>query len=58
MCDKKGPTLTVIQTDDDKILGGYLSKSFDIKNKYDYIEDPEAFIYSIDREEVLRVMKP
>ena len=52
-CDKKGPTVTVIKSQHDKIFGGFTSESWgfagsgDPQNKH----DATAFIYSLTRKE-------
>ena len=43
-CDEKGPTLTLIKTDDDKIYGAYNPISFISENIY--TEADTAFIFS------------
>ena len=46
-CDGKGPTLTVIQSTDGVIFGGYTSLSWNGNNSY--YQDDAAFIYSITK---------
>ena len=52
-CDKKGPTVTVIKSEHDKIFGGFTSESWGfagsggLQNKH----DATAFIYSLTRKE-------
>ena len=46
-CDGKGPTLTVIQSTDGVIFGGYTSLSWNGNNSY--YQDNAAFIYSITK---------
>ena len=46
MCDKKGPTLTVIKTTTGHIFGGYTSVSWD---KSGYKEDYNAFLFSVNK---------
>ena len=48
-CDGKGPTLTVIQSTDGVIFGGYTSLSWSSPNPYQYYQDDAAFIYSITK---------
>ena len=47
-CDKKGPTLTVIKSEHDKVFGGFTSESwgFAPPGKDQCKRDPTAFIYS------------
>ncbi len=44
-CNKKGPTVTVIVSNNDKIFGGYTSLSWQSRNAY--AQDTTAFIYSL-----------
>ena len=44
-CDKKGPTLTVVKSEHDKVFGGYTSLNWESRG--DYANDPTAFIYSL-----------
>ena len=44
-CNNKGPTLTVIKSNNDKIFGGYTSLSW--QNRQTYAQDSTAFIYSL-----------
>ena len=46
-CDGKGPTLTVVQSTDGVIFGGYTSLSWNGNNSY--YQDNAAFIYSITK---------
>jgi hypothetical protein len=50
-CDKKGPTLTVIKSEHDKVFGGFTSESwgFAPRGKDQCKKDPTAFIYSLTR---------
>jgi len=47
-CDRKGPTVTVILSNNDKIFGGYTSLSWESRNT-GYTQDTTAFIYSLTR---------
>ena len=49
LCDNKGATLTIISTSNDKIFGGYLSKSF--SENSGWIHDDDAFIFSLNYNE-------
>jgi len=46
-CDRKGPTVTVILSNNDKIFGGYTSLSWESRGNY--AQDSTAFIYSLTR---------
>ena len=49
-CDGKGPTLTVIQSTDGVIFGGYTALSWDLPPSSNYYhQDNTAFIYSITK---------
>lgn len=45
LCDKKGPTLTVIQSKDGHLFGGYTSASWDLSSTHK--NDPTAFIFTL-----------
>ena len=49
LCDNKGKTLTIFSTDDNLILGGYLSKSF--SENSGWIHDENAFLFSLNPDE-------
>ena len=46
-CDNQGPTISIIESTDGQIFGGYASKSWDINNKSD-ITDPDNFLSNIN----------
>ena len=49
-CDNKGPTITLIQTDDNKKFGGYISKDRQYGNSDEIkMKDKNAFIFSINK---------
>ena len=49
-CDNQGPTLTLINTDNNRKFGGYVSKDREY-GTYDevYVKDKNAFIFSINK---------
>jgi hypothetical protein len=49
LCDNKGATLTIITTNENKIIGGYLSKSF--SENSGWIHDEKAFVFSLNYNE-------
>ena len=49
LCDNKGATLTIFSTNDDLVLGGYLSVSFNENSGW--IHDENAFLFSINPNE-------
>ena len=49
LCDNKGATLTIFSTNDNLILGGYLSVSFNENSGW--IHDENAFLFSINPNE-------
>jgi hypothetical protein len=46
-CDNQGPTISIIESTDGQIFGGYTSKSWDINSKSD-ISDPDSFLFNIN----------
>ena len=51
LCDSKGPTITLIESEAGKVFGGYTSlawMSYDCK----YQTDPEAFIFSLSNKSI------
>ena len=46
-CDNQGPTISIIESTDGQIFGGYTSKSWDINNKSD-IADPDSFLFNVN----------
>ncbi len=46
-CDNQGPTISIIESTDGQIFGGYTSKSWDINRKSD-ISDPDSFLFNIN----------
>jgi hypothetical protein len=55
LCDEKGPTITVIKSKAARVFGGFAMQSWDSKTE-DYKADEKAFIYSIDRQQIYRVI--
>ena len=55
-CDNKGPTLTLIQTDDNKKFGGYISKDRQSGSRDQvYVKDKNAFIFSINKKKKYKI---
>lgn len=48
--DNKGPTVTIFKTNTGRIFGGYLKQSW--ASGATYIGDSEAFLFSVDKQEV------
>ena len=46
-CDNQGPNISIIQSTDEQIFGGYTSKSWNINNKND-VPDAESFLFNIN----------
>ena len=46
-CDNQGLTISIIESTDGQIFGGYASKSWDINSKSD-ISDPDSFLFNIN----------
>jgi BTB/POZ domain-containing protein KCTD9 len=56
LCYNKGPTLSVIKAENERIFGGYTSQSWTEPNEsYNYTEDDKAWIFSLDCESLLKV---
>jgi hypothetical protein len=55
LCDEKGPTITIMKSKAGKVFGGFAMQSWDSKTG-DYKADEKAFIYSIDRQQIYRVI--
>ena len=55
LCDEKGPTITVMKSKAARVFGGFAMQSWDSKTE-DYKADEKAFIYSIDRQQIYRVI--
>ena len=45
-CDNQGPTISIIESKDGQIFGGYASESWD-KNKR-FISDPNSFLFNVN----------
>lgn len=56
-CDNKGPTITVVKTDKDFILGGFTSISWSSEWNDKYIYDPSAFLFSLTQKRKLEPLK-
>ena len=56
LCKNKGPTITIIKSKADKIFGGFTQKHWRAPhhNSHEYIEDENAFIFSIDQKKIYR----
>ena len=60
LCDNKGPNITICKSKAHKVFGGFTQESW--KEDYDYAastyfkKDEKAFIYSIDRKQIYRVV--
>ena len=46
-CDNQGPTISIIESTDGHIFGGYTSKSWNTNNKSD-VPDPDSFLFNIN----------
>ena len=54
LCDEKGPTITVMKSKAARVFGGFTMQSWD-STSYEKA-DEKAFIYSIDRQQIYRVI--
>jgi hypothetical protein len=55
LCDEKGPTITVMKSKAGRVFGGFAMQSWDSKTG-GFKADEKAFIYSIDRQQIYRVI--
>jgi hypothetical protein len=55
LCDEKGPTITIMKSKAGKVFGGLAMQSWDSETE-DFKADEKAFIYSIDRQQIYRVI--
>jgi len=46
-CDNKGPTITIIQTTDGDVFGGYNSQSWESDTYGNYYGDAKCFIFTL-----------
>jgi hypothetical protein len=54
LCDGKGPTITIFKSKPGRVFGGFTQETWDIKSYSK--NDEKAFIYSIDRKQIYRVV--
>ena len=55
-CDKVGPSLLIIKTEDNYIFGGYTKENWEtIDNDYIFKNDDTAFLFSINNKQRLKV---
>ena len=54
LCDEKGPTITVMKSKAGRVFGGFAMQSWDSETEWK--ADEKAFIYSIDRQQIYRVI--
>jgi hypothetical protein len=55
LCDEKGPTITVMKSKAGRVFGGFAMQSWDSETG-GFKADEKAFIYSIDRQQIYRVI--
>ena len=55
LCDNQGKTITLIQTNNGLIIGGYTTKNWDTSGKW--YEDDEAFIFSLTKGRIFHIKK-
>lgn len=53
-CDGKGPTLTVVQSEGQQRFGGYSGLSWMIAPRMVPYADPEAWLFQLDKQTVMR----
>ena len=56
-CNNKGPTLTIIKSENDEIFGGFTKSNWNNEN-FAYGQDEDAFLYSITNKKIFDVIKP
>ena len=54
LCVEKDPTITIMKSKDGRVFGGFAMQSWDSQTKWK--ADEKAFIYSIDRQQIYRVI--
>ena len=55
LCNEKGPTITLMKSKAARVFGGFTMQNWDSET-CDYKADEKAFIYSIDRQQIYRVI--
>ena len=55
LCDNQGKTITLIQTNNGLIIGGYTTQNWDTSGKW--YEDDEAFIFSLTKGKIFPIKK-
>ena len=48
LCDNKGPTLTIIESTNERIFGGFTNVPWDKKSIDSVVQDIGAFLFSVD----------
>ena len=57
MFNNKGPTLTIIKSENDEIFGGFTKSNWNNEN-FAYGYDEDAFLYFITNKKIFYVIKP
>eukprot|EP00347_Sterkiella_histriomuscorum_P017782 403348014 len=52
LCDNQGPTVSFIMSEAGQVFGGYTSISFSSPQYFKYIEDPQAFLFQLNKRSV------
>lgn len=47
LCDRKGPTLSLVRCDQDWVFGGYACASWDNPARFRFVANPDAFVFSV-----------
>jgi hypothetical protein len=55
LCDDKGPTITIFKSKPGRVFGGFTQQSWNDKSEYK--KDEKAFIFSMDRKQIYRVVQ-
>jgi hypothetical protein len=59
LCVEKGPTITIFKSSANRVFGGFIQNSWKkpwSDNSINSYSDEKAFIYSIDRKQIFRVI--
>jgi hypothetical protein len=54
LCADKGATLSVIQSDNGRVFGGYTSNGWG-REHWTYVEDDKAWLFSMDNQTKLNI---
>ena len=58
LCDKQGPTITIMKSKSGRIFGGFTRQHWDSPQQAKLKEDYQAFLFSIDLQKKYKVISP